>query len=474
ISEFIPGSNATAISITNNAVPYMQALGFEVFRPKAWNSGGVHYTYSNAFRVNNRIFVPVYGTTLVPGGNASYNDEDADAMVKWQAAAGPGVTIVPIQCFSIIPAAGAIHCIVMQVPRYTAAAPAAHVLRPAGGETWIAGESQAIVWNATDTDNRHVPAVDLLYSRDDGANWQPIVLGQSNTGRYNWTVPADATPTARVRVVAHAVDSDTAVSTSRAFAVWPGVRGVYDFAANAGIDRFGFGRQTASWSGSVNGVASPVSTALTSANYAAMATSNATGGDTDPNRYVSPAISGGFECTHLFRFTIAEPPAEIDELRLRWEGYADNCTQVELYVWDRGANQWGNGRGVSGQNRYVDAYAGNRDWAVEGAIRGSVGNYIAPDGSLSLLVYAERFNDEVFTDYLSVTVVQRRDAGDLNCDGVVNNFDIDAFVLALTDPGAYALAYPLCSAQLADLDGSGVVNNFDIDPFVVCLTAGCP
>ena len=41
ISEFKPGSNATAISITNNAVPYMQALGFQVHRTPAWNSGGV-------------------------------------------------------------------------------------------------------------------------------------------------------------------------------------------------------------------------------------------------------------------------------------------------------------------------------------------------------------------------------------------------------------------------------------------------
>ena len=46
ISEFIAGSNATAISVTNNAVPYMQALGFEVFRTPAWNSGFTHFTYA--------------------------------------------------------------------------------------------------------------------------------------------------------------------------------------------------------------------------------------------------------------------------------------------------------------------------------------------------------------------------------------------------------------------------------------------
>lgn len=63
--------------------------------------------------------------------------------------------------------------------------------------------------------------------------------------------------------------------------------------------------------------------------------------------------------------------------------------------------------------------------------------------------------------------------GDMNCDGVVNNFDIDPFVLALTDPGAYALQYPDCDAANGDVNGDGVLNNFDIDPFVNCLTGGC-
>ncbi|MBK8913754.1 MAG: PQQ-binding-like beta-propeller repeat protein [Phycisphaerales bacterium] len=63
-------------------------------------------------------------------------------------------------------------------------------------------------------------------------------------------------------------------------------------------------------------------------------------------------------------------------------------------------------------------------------------------------------------------------AGDLNCDGLVNNFDIDAFVLAIIDPSAHAGAYPGCSILGADLDGDGTVNNFDIDPFVQRLLGG--
>ncbi len=62
--------------------------------------------------------------------------------------------------------------------------------------------------------------------------------------------------------------------------------------------------------------------------------------------------------------------------------------------------------------------------------------------------------------------------GDLNCDGLLNAFDIDPFVLALTDPAAYAAAYPNCDFILADINGDGLVNAFDIDPFVQLLTGG--
>lgn len=64
--------------------------------------------------------------------------------------------------------------------------------------------------------------------------------------------------------------------------------------------------------------------------------------------------------------------------------------------------------------------------------------------------------------------------GDLNCDGVVNNFDINPFVLALTDPAAYLASFPDCDSSLADINQDGSVNNFDIDPFVECITSsGC-
>jgi trimeric autotransporter adhesin len=62
--------------------------------------------------------------------------------------------------------------------------------------------------------------------------------------------------------------------------------------------------------------------------------------------------------------------------------------------------------------------------------------------------------------------------GDLNCDGLVDTFDIDPFVLALTDPTGYAATFTRCSSLLADCNDDGLVNAFDIDPFVEILVGG--
>ena len=68
--------------------------------------------------------------------------------------------------------------------------------------------------------------------------------------------------------------------------------------------------------------------------------------------------------------------------------------------------------------------------------------------------------------------------GDLNCDGLLNAFDLDPFVLALGSAGqtppfhSYVLEYPECDPMLADINEDGLVNAFDIDPFVLLISGG--
>ena len=61
---------------------------------------------------------------------------------------------------------------------------------------------------------------------------------------------------------------------------------------------------------------------------------------------------------------------------------------------------------------------------------------------------------------------------DMNCDGAVNTFDIDPFVLAMTSETQYAENFPFCNYMNGDVNCDGSVNVFDIDPFVLCLTSG--
>ena len=62
--------------------------------------------------------------------------------------------------------------------------------------------------------------------------------------------------------------------------------------------------------------------------------------------------------------------------------------------------------------------------------------------------------------------------GDMNCDGNVNFFDIDGFVLAVTDPDAYWAMYPDCDLANADCNGDCAVDFFDIDAFVELVVGG--
>ncbi len=61
-------------------------------------------------------------------------------------------------------------------------------------------------------------------------------------------------------------------------------------------------------------------------------------------------------------------------------------------------------------------------------------------------------------------------AGDTNCDGAIDAFDIEPFILALTDPIGYVSQFPDCDISSADANDDGVVDAFDIEPFIHLLT----
>lgn len=72
-----------------------------------------------------------------------------------------------------------------------------------------------------------------------------------------------------------------------------------------------------------------------------------------------------------------------------------------------------------------------------------------------------------------IVIVVNGCPGDLNCDGTVDFFDIDAFVCALQGPPCYNALFPHCRYLLGDCDGDGYVTFYDIDRFVQLLGTPC-
>ena len=413
ISQFAPGSNATAIAITDNAAIYMANLGFNVFRVPdsvgphpGWPGADIHFTYTNGFRINDRLFIIKYGD-----GDPARIADDQAALAVYQAAA-PTCQIIQIDCYDIIWAAGAMHCITMNVPRRDESIPAVHLESPDGGELLVSGTTYEIEWSAID--DVAVTGIDLRYSTDGGASFPYLIAsGLANDGREPWTVPT--LPGVVDRVVLQVDAHDGTGNRGRDWSdslleIRVANQKVYDFSTGGGVDKWGWGVSTDSWS-DLDGVRRPaaVNQTIDSVDplaYSKISISDATGGDTDTNRYSSSLPPVGEESTHIFEFDITENPATILDIALHWEGYGDACGQTELYVWNAAGQNWSDGAGTLGENMYVENFAGNRDGVLEGNIRKDFADYIESNGRLTLLVYTEYVRKRAFHDYISVTVTR--------------------------------------------------------------------
>jgi hypothetical protein len=102
---------------------------------------------------------------------------------------------------------------------------------------------------------------------------------------------------------------------------------------------------------------------------------------------------------------------------------------------------------------------GGRQWWTFNSGLGSSVNAIALATNGRLLVS----NRETLKAYVAPAL------GDLNCDGDVDERDIEPYSLALHDPVKYEQRYPQCHRSLADINGDGAVDAFDVAPFLRLL-----
>lgn len=78
--------------------------------------------------------------------------------------------------------------------------PQVTVVLPDGGENWIVGSMQAILWIASD--NVQVDSVNIYYSTNAGGSWLVVATGESNDSTYIWTVPNTPSDSCLVQIYA--------------------------------------------------------------------------------------------------------------------------------------------------------------------------------------------------------------------------------------------------------------------------------
>ena len=91
--------------------------------------------------------------------------------------------------------------------------PTLTILTPNGGERWPESSIHNITWSSVSTSG----AVKIMYSVDDGLNWNDISVSTPDTGSYPWTIPNTTTLTGLL-AISDVSNSNTA-DTSAAFKI---------------------------------------------------------------------------------------------------------------------------------------------------------------------------------------------------------------------------------------------------------------
>ena len=408
IAEFRADSQPDLARITDQAAGHIMALGYEVFRAPAYLGRDrlgrpAHFTYTNALRVNQRIFIPSYGLA-----DTIHLERDAQARAVWSAAA-PEAEIISLDCSEIVWAAGALHCIAKQVPLYVASTPSVHITSPRSDELLTARAPAEVTW-VSDDDNGTV-SVDVYFSSDDGRSYSSQVASDTgDDGHQFWWVPDLETDQARIRVVVRDGEGHDTETVSGRFSIARVRRKIYGFSRGAGENKWVWGHRTEGWS-AIDGAPVPTDPGapielFQMGAYSRIASSNseARGGE---GRYDSPWPGLLARSTHVFQFRLEEEPSSIAGLTFLWEGYADQASQIELYVWDVAQEQWGDGSGLLGENRYTDNGVGPDDFRLEGRVQGPFERYLDQQGTIGFLLYSERPRAGTHHDYAALVVSYR-------------------------------------------------------------------
>lgn len=166
----------------------------------------------------------------------------------------------------------------------------------------------------------------------------------------------------------------------------------------------------------------------------------------------------------------------IGERNLRQIGGAQNTFGQPGQIMGQDATVEG-GVGQSGPVVLAEGFfsapsvAGIYSFQIETAVANTLEAVNAPPNASPVSPAATVFEAPFFSFEVDPSIVL---LGDLNCDGAVDQQDIEPFVLAVIDTASYASTYPNCDASRANINGDAANDGLDVGGFVTCLLGGCP
>lgn len=196
ISDWPLASGSYEDNICDSVASALQAEGYTVYRTPAVTSAGTHYTFTNSVICNDLVCIPSYTN----GTAAQYN---AQALAVWLQAC-PGKTVVQIPSQPIITAAGALHCIAMQMPKAAGGTDPTVYLQSLNGQGEVLEPGQQMELDWISDDDVETYYIKLELSLDGGATW-PIIISsfEWDDGVYTWTVPDVFTTQGRVKAIVY-------------------------------------------------------------------------------------------------------------------------------------------------------------------------------------------------------------------------------------------------------------------------------
>ncbi|MHC5061967.1 MAG: outer membrane protein assembly factor BamB family protein, partial [Planctomycetota bacterium] len=99
-------------------------------------------------------------------------------------------------------------------------APYTKITKPSGGEVWASDSKHEIRWESFAVDN-----VDIYYSRNNGADWEMFEGDLSNTGSYDWVLPAVDSDECIIWIASSVEPDDIEYTVSGVFTIHPSVQG---------------------------------------------------------------------------------------------------------------------------------------------------------------------------------------------------------------------------------------------------------